>query len=270
MVPVRLCNLPPFPAVAVNILSEPEESKSDIKRLATIVEGDPALAADILFLANSSLFGFPARIDSVRHAVAVLGADRVNILAVTVAMRQLARGTGPLIRPVWEHSIACAIVAARLAPLFGCAEDQSYTAGLLHDVGRLGFLRSYPVEIGLVMRGEFENLDEAMATEQLAVKADHGQAGAWLVEYWALPPSLALTCEHHHAPLQEREPATLQVVKIACRVADALGYSVFHLRSSPTYEDVVRSVHKCLGRNVLPPEAEMRKFVEDRSKLFQH
>ena len=142
-VEVRLCGLPTFRSVASHVVSAASGPESDVKRIALMVGGDPALAADVLFLANSSLFGFPARIGSLRHAVAVLGINRVRDLAAAVAMRGLVREVGPLIRPCWRHSIACAAIAEAVAPALGCSSEHAFTAGLLHDIGRFGFLKSY-------------------------------------------------------------------------------------------------------------------------------
>ena len=110
-IPVRLCSLPPLNAIANQVLALSADPNVDLKSLGAVMECDPAFAADVLFLANSSLFGFPSRIESLRHAVAVLGLERIRALAVTVAMRGFVGKGGPLIRKCWHHSAACAIIA---------------------------------------------------------------------------------------------------------------------------------------------------------------
>src|ERR1035438_4045487 len=95
-IPVKLCNLPPFNAVASQVLALSADPDLELRQISTVVAGDPAFAADILFLANSSLFGFPARMHSVHHAIALLGLDRIKALAVTVAMRGFVGKPNPL------------------------------------------------------------------------------------------------------------------------------------------------------------------------------
>jgi HD-like signal output (HDOD) protein len=268
-IPVKLCNLPPFHPVVSKLVAMSDDAGFEVKRVAAMVGGDPALAAEILFVANSSLFGFPARIQSLRHAVAVLGVDCIKQLAMTVALRALARGAGPFVRSCWSHSVACAVIAEEIAPIFGDSGEQAYTAGLLHDVGRLGFLRSYPADIGRVLAEEYEDVEQAIAAERTVMNASHGEAGAWLVEYWALPTTLSETCSNHHDPLQHGDSPLLSVVKTACRLADAAGYSAVRYRSSTSYEEVVQAAAPHVPPRALPSEKTVRTKVETRLKAFR-
>jgi putative nucleotidyltransferase with HDIG domain len=246
-----------------------EANRFDVRRIVAIVEGDPALAAEILFISNSSFFGFPARVQSLSHAVALLGTDCVRQLAMTVAMRELARGAGPFVRSCWCHSVACALIADKLAPIFGCSLEQAYTAGLLHDVGRLGFLRSYPSEISPVFAAEYEDVDQVIAEERRVMNASHGEAGAWLIEYWTLPVGLRDTCAQHHDELQETDSPILQVIKIACRLADATGYSAVRFTSQADYQETLQSVAPHVAKHALPSEEAVRTEVESRLSVFR-
>src|SRR5581483_8918364 len=86
-IPVKLCNLPPMNSIA----------------------------NQVLLLANSSLFGFTSRMSVLRHAIAVLGLDRIKALAVTVAMRAFLGQGGPLVRQCWRHSAACGVIAEEIS-----------------------------------------------------------------------------------------------------------------------------------------------------------
>lgn len=268
LIPVKLCNLPPFHAVASKLLALSEDGGANLKQVASLVGGDPALAAEILFLANSSLFGFPARIESLRHAVAVLGFDSVKRLAMTVVIRALARGAGPFVRSCWCHSVACAVIAEKIAPVFGCTGDQAYTAGLMHDVGRLGFLRTYPAEIGPVLAGEYATAEEVMGAERSVMNASHEEAGAWLIEYWALPPMFSEICGHHHDDLQDSDTPPLKAVKTACRLADATGYAPVRYTPRPRYEEVLQSTLPHMAAKSLPSEKAIRDEVEAKLVAF--
>ncbi len=137
-VPLRLCNLPPLNAIANQVLAATAKPDVSFKQLAAVMECDPAFAADALLIANSSLFGFASRIQVLRHALAVLGIDRIKALAVTVAMRSFMGKGGPLLHQIWQHSAACAMIARLISPIFRITGDAAYTLGLLHDIGRLG------------------------------------------------------------------------------------------------------------------------------------
>ena len=268
LIRVKLCNLPPFHAAANRIVSLSGSRDADVARIASIVGGDPALAAEVLFLANSSLFGFPARIRSLRHAVAVLGVDRIRDLAVTVAMRALVRGAGPPIRRCWRHSVACATIAEAISPLFAGLTEQAYTAGLLHDIGRLGFLKSYAEETSFILAGEYANVEEELMSERAVLNVDHAAAGSWLVQYWDLPESFGEICERHHEPLRENDSEPLQVIKTACRLADVAGFSAVRYKSPARYEDVLVSLPARVSPDSLPREDDLRGIVEARLKDF--
>jgi len=112
-----------------------------VARLSSVIETDPALAAEVLFLANSPLFGFPSKMEVLPRAIAVLGLDRIQALAMTVAMRAFVSVGGPLVRQCWRHSAASAVIAERISSVFGVPGDQAYSAVLLHDIGRLGLVQ---------------------------------------------------------------------------------------------------------------------------------
>ena len=225
VIPVRLCALPPFHSAVMQLLSANTAQDLEPERIVDLVKGDPALAAEVLFLANSSLFGFPSRIQGLRHAVALLGVERVKTLALTVAMRLLLGKGGPTVDYCWTHSAACAVIAAEISPLFDESEDAAYTAALLHDVGRLGLLKSYPKEYGRLLSKEYAEPEDVGQAERDTFQVDHGVAGAWLVGYWSFPTSFAEICEHHHSVITQGDSALLCVVKASCAIADALGYS---------------------------------------------
>src|SRR5205085_682417 len=113
-----------------------------------------------------------------------------------------------------------------------------YTAGLMHDVGRLGFLRTYPAEISLVLAGEYFGPAHLIEAERKVMNASHGEAGAWLIEYWALPQAFSEICAHHHDPVRETDSPVLQTVKTACLLADATGYAPARYGLRTPYTDV--------------------------------
>jgi putative nucleotidyltransferase with HDIG domain len=264
---VRLCGLPTFHSIASHVVSVASGPEADAKRIASMVGGDPALAADVLFLANSSLFGFPARIGSLRHAVAVLGLNRVRDLAAAVAMRGLVREVGPLIGPCWRHSIACATIAEEIAPALGTTPDYAFTAGLLHDIGRFGFLKSYASETALILTSEFAEPDDVIRAECNALSMDHGAAGAYLIEYWVLPAWFDEICRHHHSPADEGDSELLRTIKIACRLATALGFSSVRYQTPPTYDDVVGSLPGPF-RGIAPRREQLAARVEARLQIL--
>jgi HD-like signal output (HDOD) protein len=267
-IPSRLCNLPPFHSVAHEILALSQQTEVDLRRITTAFERDPAFAAEALFLANSALFGLPARVHSVRHALTVLGLDRIQTLALTVGMRALVGGGGPLIRSCWQHTAACAVLCERLAPGFYLQEDRAYTAGLMHDVGRLGLLKSYPEEMAALMKHGYDSASQALEAERGLLRIDHGTAGSWLAKTWAFPASLSEICSAHHEPTNATDSPLLKVVKVACQAASALGYAGAHYRKTASCREIFDQAREETDRARIESEEALKREVASRLKAF--
>jgi len=267
-IPIKLCNLPPFNGIAAKVLALTSDPDIDLKQLSLLIEGDPAFAAEILFLANSSLFGFPSRMHVLRHAITILGLDRVKTLAVTVAMRGFLGNRNSLVHQCWRHSAACALVCEEISGLYGFSGGQAYTAGIMHDIGRLGLLKSYPKESALVLGGDYQEAREVLEAECKALNVDHGSAGAWLIGNWALPEALCEVCERHHDAPRVDDSPLLQLVKVACGMADAIGFPAVKYRRQPSYEGAASALEPRQGRNAIPPEEHLRANVTARLAAF--
>lgn len=269
VIPVKLCNLPPLNAIANQVLALSADSEVDLKQLSAVIECDPAFAAEVLFLANSSLFGFPSRMQVLRHAIAVLGLDCIKALAVTVAMRGFLGKGGPLGRPCWRHSAACAVIAEKISPIFGITGGSAYSVGILHDIGRLGLLKSYTEEYSQVLTASFETAEQVLYAERAALNVDHSVAGAWLVKNWALPQPFIEICGHHHDPIGRKDSELLCVVKTACGAADALGFTAVEYSDSCGYDDFISWLPPYIRRNGFPSGTELRDTVEARLRSFE-
>jgi HD-like signal output (HDOD) protein len=269
VIPVKLCNLPPMSEIANQVLALSADADVDLKKLSQVMERDPAFAADVLFLANSSLFGFPQRMQVLRHAVAVLGLDRIRALAVTVAMRGFLGTGSSLVRQCWQHSAACALVCEEIAPIFRITSDVAYTLGLMHDIGRLGFVKCYASESNAVMSRTYDTVDQVLDAERALLNVDHGRAGAWLVKNWAFPATFAECCEHHHDPFNAQDPELLKMVKAGCRIADALGFSAVKYTGSFSYDDVIWSLPPDIHRESFPSATELKESIDAKLAIFR-
>jgi len=269
VIKVKLCNLPPLNVIANRVLTLTADSEVDLKQLTAVMECDPAFAADVLFLANSSLYGFPSRMQVLRHAIALLGLDCIKTLAMTFAMRGFIGEGSQLVRQCWRHSAACALIAKEIAPAFELAGDRAYTAGLLHDIGRLGLLKSYTDAYSAVLHGRFETMEQLLNAERETVGVDHSVAGGWLVGYWALPEPFIEVCEHHHESICREDSGLLQTVKAACLLADSLGFAAIECAASCSYDETVRMLPRHVPRKMFPDGDKLRGTVDARLKSFE-
>src|SRR6202167_2178239 len=131
--------LPPFPEVAIRVLQLTNNENVQLHQLSELVCSDAAFASEVLTIANSLVYAprFPA--STILQAIAVLGANHLQGLCLTVGVRSyLGKSLNhPLIRNVWRHNLACALIARQLALACFMDKDAAYPSGVLHDIGRL-------------------------------------------------------------------------------------------------------------------------------------
>ncbi len=135
----RIGDLPTMPEIADRVLRASEDPETTVSDLAKIIEADPPIVVRILKVANSSLYGFPRQIETLTHAIALLGARSLRNLVLAISMRQMFTAFGNLERMLWEHSATAGPVAARIVreAEFEIDKDEAFIAGLLHDIGKI-------------------------------------------------------------------------------------------------------------------------------------
>jgi HD-like signal output (HDOD) protein len=237
--PWAIKNLPPFPAVALQLMGLLDSDVS-VKEVVKLLRMDPALSAEILRVSNSPLYGLSRRVDSVSHAVVVLGGDAVKRLALTVALGRFTQNfmKHKGLRRCWDHSVACGLMAEDLAQFAGQPQDRAYTVGLLHDVGRLALLACYPNEYENLLAVASENDFDFRMTEKKLFEVDHCSAGHWLSKSWNLPPDMTEAIANHHEP--DRVPGSLtSLIAVADSLAAALGYGTVELKEEVEPLDLI-------------------------------
>jgi putative nucleotidyltransferase with HDIG domain len=228
--PWALKSLPPFPAVALQLLGLLDDDEVPMKKVVDLLKIDPALSAEILRVSNSALYGLSRRIDNVSHAIVVLGTEVVKRLALTVALGRFSQSFihNQGLRTCWDHSVATALVAEQLAIAMGQPRDRAYTGGLLHDVGRLALLACYPVEYGNLFEVAHENDFNELECERQLFDIDHCGAGEWLAHTWNLPTDFVEAIAHHHTA-EPNDTSLLSIVTAANAIADAIGFNVVRM-----------------------------------------
>jgi len=251
-----LNRLPAFSETAVKLLVRPFGVEDSIGEIESSFRSDPVLASQLLTAANSAAFGFRARVGTIRHALAVLGVDRIRSLVATIATSSYMRQFPvEIVRPIWSHAIATAVIAEHLAGYSDRLSGSAlYTAGLTHDLGRLGLLAGDHRGYGSFLLDEFEDHDASETFEWDKFGVLHTVAGGLLTQLWGFPSSLCGHAENHHAQTGFDSEED-RIVHDACLLADAMGYPELRLRSVTVPEQI-----DCLE--------ECRETVEQRVQEF--
>jgi HD-like signal output (HDOD) protein len=220
-----LDQLPPFPPIALRMLDALTREELETSELVGLSSADPVLASEILHAANSALFGLPRRVKTLQHAIVLVGRDYLRPLLFTAALRAYlkAPGRSRVFQEWWRHSLACALLADGLAAACQKSRGEAYTAGLLHDIGRLGLMMAVGADRyrAVAARGAPAL---ALEREQEEFGVDHCQVGKLLLEKWELPPELADASARHHDGFH-RGRALANLVWMACSLATVVGFS---------------------------------------------
>jgi HD-like signal output (HDOD) protein len=228
-----LNRLPAFNETAVKLMALPFGEDDSIGGLEDSFSSDPGLASQLLVAANSAAFGFRSHISTIRHALGLLGMERIRSLVMTIATSSYMRQfPAEVVRPIWSHGIATAVIAEHLAKYSnGQSGPALYTAGLTHDLGRLGLLAAIRGKYESFLSGEYEDQGASEMCEWETFGVIHTVAGGLLTQVWGFPPGLCSHAENHHMETGFDTEAD-RIVHHACLLADSMGYPELHLRSA--------------------------------------
>ena len=240
-----LLHIPAFPPVATKLLRLRCDDETGTAGLIHLLRSDPALSAEIIRHANSPLFAFRIEVTTLDQAVTLMGVRRIRTLALAAISRTYVKAILMVedLRSYWRYSVACALVAERLARSQGVAEDTAYAAALLHDIGRLGLMVAYPVDYPRLLQAAAEKLQAGLPFDLLEEERelfgmDRYEAGEWLAEKWNLPEDLRMAAGRYDSDAAETGPDLIRIVLIAARIANCLGFALIADPRRPAYEEL--------------------------------
>lgn len=208
--------LPALPQTVARVREAMGDIQKGARDVALMVQQDPAVAAKVLSVANSAAYGFPNRVDSIELAVALLGLKETYSIVTSAAVMSLFEdGAHQDYQKFWDEALTCAAAARRIAKICKMENQEgTFTAGLLHDIGRIAFLETVPhqySEISPDLVG-----DALVEAEMEVLGISHTEAGYELAINWNLPSEIAEAVRFHHTPaFAEIAPKQVAVVALA-------------------------------------------------------
>jgi HD-like signal output (HDOD) protein len=203
-----------------------QASPVDLQQVSALIGNDPRLAARLLRLGNSALFGLRQRAKCVEEAALLMGTDRLRDLIFTSHLIQFSceHLAAPEVESFWRQALVAAMLSERLGRRLNLlGTNLLYLAGLLHDVGKLPMLMAATEEnspAGLcLIRGEMD----FRQAEREYFGLDHCEVGRWLGISWNLDPGLVEVIESHHQPFRaQRAPWLVGIVAATVRFCQAM------------------------------------------------
>ncbi|HVN94342.1 MAG TPA: HDOD domain-containing protein [Terracidiphilus sp.] len=258
--PWAYLRLPPFPQVAVRVLQLARNENVQLHQLCDLISSDPAFASEVLTVSNSLLYAPRYPSTTIMQSVAVLGANTLQGMCVTVGVRAYLGKTMsyPAMRNLWRHNVACAIVAARIADAGSMDRDTAYTTGILHDVGRMALAVIQPKGYAALLEKHQGTALSMLEAERELFGWDHCEIGRQLIDDWKLPHSFEAVVADHHAE-RSRNGCwdASELIKMSCSIASAIGFAAFSGCETMEYQKLVEEL----------PEAERTKFHPDAEEL---
>jgi putative nucleotidyltransferase with HDIG domain len=217
-------DVPTIPVLLARILAVVGADRSSTRELVEVMQRDQALTGRVLRLANSGFFGFSREVSTLARAVMILGFGTVRSLALGVKVWEtlIGRASVPLTE-LWQHSALVGAASRLIAQRTRAADpEEVFTAGLLHDIGRVVLALRFPGEYAALLEAapELDGTPAPLEARERAVFGiDHSQAGAWLAESWKLPPVISEAAARHHDPIAPGTPlAAAVIVNLANRL----------------------------------------------------
>lgn len=271
--PRVLKSLHPLPVIAVRLMRMVSTDDVVFRRVAELIRVDAAFSAEVLRVANSPLLGCRQEVRGILNALAILGLDRLKGLVMTVALRNFLAAAldVPVLLRCWRHSLACALLCEQVAEACWLDKDQCYTAGLLHDMGRLSLLETYSADYASLLETVDEDQGDAatlMEYEREMFDADHCEIGRWLAEDWGFPVELQDIIGKHHEPPKPGRLDQLTVVHLACTIADMLGFQAAGPARLSSLDELKRDYPQC-GWDRLKSERELLLVVAGKINALE-
>lgn len=203
----------------IRTLNNPDSSSADVQK---ILAQEPALTANVLRLANSAQFGLSRQVQSLEHAIQLLGMARVRALALSESMHTAFPAVQGLNRMAfWKYSMACAAYAQWLAKLADMDVQQAWLAGMMLRLGELIIGDRSPDSLAQIE--ELPNHSRLRWERAHAVLGfDEGQVTAVLARHWNFPPAMVDGLQNASNPMQDLPFSMLGgVLHLAALLADS-------------------------------------------------
>jgi HD-like signal output (HDOD) protein len=229
-IPWAHLRLPPFPQVAIRVLQLANNENMQLHQVCDLISSDPAFASEVLTVANSLLYAPRYPSTSILQAVAILGANTLQGMCVTVGVRAyLGKSMKlPALRNLWRHNLACAIIAQRIAATGFIDRDFAYTSGILHDVGRMALAVLQPTAYAELLETHHGTSISVLEAERKLFGLDHCETGRQLIVDWKMPENFeAIVADHLCERRTDGAWDVGELIKVSCALASAVGYAAF-------------------------------------------
>lgn len=239
----KIDHVRPIPQIALKIIRMIQEKDYNIPMIAREVKQDQIISAKVIKLCNSTFFGLKKKVDSIDRAMVILGEKLIMQVILSASFEpyfSCSEGGYSLCRGgLFQHALDTARAAEKLARFLKIATpDIAYTAGLIHDIGKVVLDQYLVAELPLFYRRtQIEGMD-LCELERESFGITHAEVGGVLAEKWGLSDGLSDTILYHHQPERStRNPKLTHVIYLADLIMSRfhLGKELEHINTDGLY-----------------------------------
>jgi HD-like signal output (HDOD) protein len=219
-------DLPAMADIVTDFLVATQDPDWTAKKLAMVIAKDPAVAACVLKVANSSYYSFQRQITSLEGAVSVLGLKTLKSLVLAAGVKTMNKRFGLIEKLLVEDSIGSALSARAIARQAGNLDpEEAFLAGLMRHIGKIAMNNIIPESYAEIIQGVYNQEGSLANLERKHFPYTHSAIGAALLDSWNLSPALvACTLFHSEPPpagefdhMTERLLATVNLAGSVCQ-----------------------------------------------------
>ena len=197
----------PIPQIALKIIRMIHDDNFSMKHIAEEVRLDQIISAKVIRLCNSAFFGIRVKVDTLDRALVMIGEKKLMQLVISASLEdffpETEQGYSLCKGGLYRHALGTAMVSERLAEVTGKAPGGlAYTAGLLHDIGKVVLDQYLAPAYPLFYRRTQIDGNNLIEIESDVLGITHTEAGGKLAERWSLPETLGDVIRYHHHPEQ--------------------------------------------------------------------
>jgi putative nucleotidyltransferase with HDIG domain len=216
---MHAADLPTIPVVALKVMKLIEQEDATSAELAKVVASDPAVAARVLKISNSSFYGCRRQIQTLSSAIVILGFSTLKSLVVAASVKQVYKPYGLTEKMLWEHSFAAGLAARIIAHDTRLVnEEEAFLAGLFHDIGKIIMNTLDRDKFNDVMQHVYNEGLTFQQAERLVYPYGHDEVGALVIKKWNFPELLTSAIQQHHT-LEFAQSENQHVVRVAAIAA---------------------------------------------------
>jgi HD-like signal output (HDOD) protein len=210
--------LPTLPTVLIKINNLLQDPRTSSEEVGHAISSDQALASRVMKLVNSAFYGFPGRINTISHAISLLGFLTVRNIVITASIigafdDEDQKQKGLDYKQFWLHCVATASIAKLTAKTCKIQQsEEAFITGLLHGLGKLLLQLYLPDEYAKVFAYLERKPSTLIEAERRILGYDHTHAGTWLATKWNLPKEITEVIQHYQDPFLAKQNTELAVV----------------------------------------------------------